>query len=171
MQLKLISIFTGTDLNLIHTNSSQNSSQNSSENSSKNSSENSSQNSSSNEFLVSPVAYSYMYIQWEANETISHELIRNIGLTFATIAIVSLVLIMNLQVSIIFKPRIRFRVSVQGVVSLGSHFATLCREFDFYEVKKNIIIFQKENGNTFTLLIIFIVKSLQKEQNSTNLLL
>ena len=34
-----------------------------------------------------------------------------------------------------------------------------------------IIIFQKENGNTFTLSIIFIVKSLQKEQNSTNLLL
>ena len=34
-----------------------------------------------------------------------------------------------------------------------------------------VIIFQKENGNTFTLLIIFIVKSLQKEQNSTNLLL
>ena len=27
------------------------------------------------------------------------------------------------------------------------------------EVKKNIIIFQKENGNTFTLFIIFIVKS------------
>jgi hypothetical protein len=34
-----------------------------------------------------------------------------------------------------------------------------------------VIIFQKEKGNTFTLLIIFIVKSLQKEQNSTNLLL
>ena len=33
------------------------------------------------------------------------------------------------------------------------------------------IIFQKEKGNTFTLLIIFIVKSLQKEQNSINLLL
>ena len=31
--------------------------------------------------------------------------------------------------------------------------------------------FQKGKGNTFTLLIIFIVKSLQKEQNSTNLLL
>ena len=46
------------------------------------------------------------------------------------------------------------RVSVQGVESLGVHFATLCREFDFYEVKKFIIIFQKE----------------QKEQNSTNLL-
>ena len=64
-----------------------------------------------------------------------------------------------------------FRVSVQGVKSLGSHFACLCQGFDFYEVKKNIIIFQKEKGNTFTLLIIFIVKSLQKEQNSTNLLL
>ena len=41
----------------------------------------------------------------------------------------------------------------------------------FYEVKKDVIIFQKEKGNTFTLLIIFIVKSLQKEQNCTNLLL
>ena len=66
----------------------------------------------------------------------------------------------------------RHRVSVQGVESLGGHFATLCWEFDFYEVKNIIIIiFQKEKGNTFTLLIIFIVKSLQKEQNSTNLLL
>ena len=65
------------------------------------------------------------------------------------------------------------RVSVQGVKSLGGHFACLCRGFDFFEVKKEnfIIIFQKENGNTVTLLIIFIVKSLQKEQNSTNLLL
>ena len=44
--------------------------------------------------------------------------------------------------------------------------------FEFDEVKiKFVIIFQKENGNTFTLLIIFIVKSFQKEQNSTNLLL
>ena len=34
-----------------------------------------------------------------------------------------------------------------------------------------VIIFQKEKGNTFTLLIFFKVKSLQKEQNSTNLLL
>ena len=44
---------------------------------------------------------------------------------------------------------------------------------NFMKLKKNnfVIIFQKENGNTFTLLIIFIVKSLQKEQNSTNLLL
>ena len=65
------------------------------------------------------------------------------------------------------------RVSVQGVKSLGGHFACLCRGFEFYEVKIffYVIIFQKENGNTFTLFIIFIVKSLQKEQNSTNLLL
>ena len=61
-------------------------------------------------------------------------------------------------------------VSVQGVKSLGGHFACLCRGFEFYEVKKNII-FQKEKGNYFTLLIISIVNSLQKEQNSTNLLL
>ena len=37
------------------------------------------------------------------------------------------------------------------------------RGFDFYEVKKNFI-FQKENGNTIALLIIFLVKSIQKEQ-------
>ena len=56
--------------------------------------------------------------------------------------------------------------SVQGVKSLGGHFACLCQGFEFYEVKKKfVIIFQKENGNTFTLLIIFILKSLQKEQN------
>ena len=64
------------------------------------------------------------------------------------------------------------RVSVKGVKSLGGHFACLCQGFEFYEVKKKIvIIFQKEKGNTFTLFIIFIVKSLQKKQNSTNLLL
>ena len=39
---------------------------------------------------------------------------------------------------------ITLRVSVQGVVSLGCHFATLCREFDFYVVRKIVIIFQKE---------------------------
>ena len=52
----------------------------------------------------------------------------------------------------------RTRVSVQGVKSLGGHFACLCRGFEFYEVKKEIfvIIFKKENGNTFTLFIIFI---------------
>ena len=64
------------------------------------------------------------------------------------------------------------RISVQGVKSLGGHFACLCREFDFYEVKKILLLlFQIKKGNTFTLFISFIVKSLQKEQNSTNLLL
>jgi hypothetical protein len=44
--------------------------------------------------------------------------------------------------------------------------------FEFYEVKKKmLLLFQKENGNTFTLSIICILKSLQKEHNSTNLLL
>jgi hypothetical protein len=75
--------------------------------------------------------------------------------------------------SVVCECRNTGRVSVQGGKSLGGHFACLCQGFEIYEVKKNIIIFQKEkeNGNTFTLLIIFIVKSLQKEQNSTNLLL
>ena len=54
------------------------------------------------------------------------------------------------------------RVSVQGVKSLGGHFACLCWGVEFYEVKKKMLLFFK---------IIFIVKSLQKEQNSTNLLL
>jgi hypothetical protein len=57
------------------------------------------------------------------------------------------------------------RVSVQGVKSLGGHFACLCQGFDFNEVKKNKkILFHKENGYTFTLLIIVLEKSLQKEQ-------
>ena len=34
--------------------------------------------------------------------------------------------------------------------------------FAFYEDKEIVIIFKKENGNTFTLLIIFTVKNLQK---------
>ena len=37
------------------------------------------------------------------------------------------------------------RVSFQGVESLGVHFACLCREFDFYEVKKNYY-FSKRKG-------------------------
>ena len=31
-------------------------------------------------------------------------------------------------------------VSVQGVKSLGGHFACLCRGFEFYEVKKNFLL-------------------------------
>ena len=53
----------------------------------------------SSSLMDSPIAYSYMYIQWEANDIISDELIRNLSLTFATIAIVSLILIIDLRVS------------------------------------------------------------------------
>ena len=68
----------------------------------------------------------------------------------------------------LFSATHNIRVSVKGIKSLGCHFACWCREFDFYEVKKNIIIFQKEKGNTFTLLIIFIVSSKRdKEHKST----
>ena len=55
------------------------------------------------------------------------------------------------------------RGSVQGIRSLGSHYAG---SLIFVKQKINIIVFQKEKGNTFTFLIIFIVKSLQKEQNT-----
>ena len=79
-------------------------------------------------------------------------------------------MLMNVQ-KLISPKTVEVRVIVQGVKSLGGHFACLCRGFEFYEGKKIVIIFQKENGNTFTLFIIFIVKSLQKEQNSTHLLL
>jgi hypothetical protein len=56
-----------------------------------------------------------------------------------------------------------YRVSVQGVKSLGGHFACSCRGFGFHEVKKKKKIKKKrEKGNTFTLLIIFIVKMSSK---------
>ena len=32
------------------------------------------------------------------------------------------------------------RVSVQGVKSLGGHFACLCRGFEFYEVKEKFLL-------------------------------
>ena len=41
------------------------------------------------------------------------------------------------------KDKVRSRVSVQGVTSLGRHFATLCREFNFYEVKKKLFFKKK----------------------------
>ena len=36
------------------------------------------------------------------------------------------------------------RVSVQGVISLGGHFACLRRGFEFYEVKKKLLLFFKK---------------------------
>ena len=58
------------------------------------------------------------------------------------------------------------RVSVQGVKSLGGHFACLCRGFDFYEVKKNRYYFSKRKGKYF-----YTFNHFYSEQNSTNLLL
>ena len=56
--------------------------------------------------------------------------------------------------------------------ALVGRFATLFQGVDFYEAIFFFIInFQKEKANTFTLLIILIVKSLQIELHSTNLLL
>ena len=53
------------------------------------------------------------------------------------------------------------RVSVQGVQSLGGHFACLCQGFEFYEVKKFffVIIFQNENGNKYTFYHFYSKKS------------
>ena len=36
------------------------------------------------------------------------------------------------------------RVSVQGVKSLGGHFACIYRGFDFYEVKKILLFLKKK---------------------------
>jgi hypothetical protein len=64
------------------------------------------------------------------------------------------------------------KVSVLGVVVLGGCFATFCQELDFYEAIFFFNInFQKAKANTFTLLIILIVQSLQRELHTTNLLL
>ena len=38
---------------------------------------------------------------------------------------------------------VHIRVSVQGVKSLGGHFACLCQGFEFYEVKKKIFFKKK----------------------------
>ena len=45
------------------------------------------------------------------------------------------------------RPVGRPRVSVQGVKSLGGHFACLCRGFEFYKVKKKkklLLFFKKK---------------------------
>ena len=41
------------------------------------------------------------------------------------------------------------RVSVQGIKSLGDHFACLCRGFEFYEVKEIVINFPKRKWKYF----------------------
>ena len=59
--------------------------------------------------------------------------------------------------------------SVWGVVSLGGHFACLCRDLILMMKKKTYFFFKKRRErNTFMLLIIFIMRSLQEEQTNTN---
>ena len=52
------------------------------------------------------------------------------------------------------------KISVQGVVALGGHFATLCQEVDVYEAFF-YISFQREKTNNYTILIILTLKSLE----------
>ena len=65
------------------------------------------------------------------------------------------------------------RVSVQGVKSLGGHFACLCRGFEFYEVKlkKFCYYFSKRKWKYFYTFNHFCSEKSSKKQNSTNLLL
>ena len=56
------------------------------------------------------------------------------------------------------------------LAAILQHYA--CQKLNFYEANFFFIInFQKEKANTFTILIILIVKSLQIELHITNLLL
>ena len=55
------------------------------------------------------------------------------------------------------------KVSVQGILAFGGHFETLSQGVDFYAAKKCIITnFQKEKENTFTILMVFIVRRAAK---------
>ena len=49
----------------------------------------------------------------------------------------------------LFEAYVQTRVSVQGVKSLGGHFACLCRGFEFNEVKKNCYYFSKRKWKYF----------------------
>ena len=61
------------------------------------------------------------------------------------------------------------QVGIELVFNKWNHLKTILHVYAggliVIKWKKNII-HQKEKGNTFTLLIIFLVKSLQKEQNT-----
>ena len=54
----------------------------------------------------------------------------------------------SLQQGIMYFVCMYFRVSVQGVESLGGHLSTLCRDLYFYEVKKTLF-FSKRKGKYF----------------------
>ena len=51
---------------------------------------------------------------------------------------------MSSQNNWVYMNDVCLRVCVQGVKSLGGHFACLCRGFEFYEVKKNLLLFFKK---------------------------
>ena len=63
-------------------------------------------------------------------------------------------------------------VSVQGVKSLGGHFAFLCRGFDFYEVNTFFYYyyFKKRKGKYFYTFNHFYSEKSSKREKSTNLL-
>lgn len=46
-----------------------------------------------------PVPRSRLYRQWEANDVISYELVRNLLLNFASVVLVSLLLLANLRIT------------------------------------------------------------------------
>ena len=47
------------------------------------------------------------------------------------------------------------RVSVQGVKSLGGHFACLCRGFEFFEGKKKTLLFFKNTMEIYFLSFLY----------------
>ena len=48
------------------------------------------------------------------------------------------------------------RVSVQGVKSHASHFACLCQGFEFYEVKKKLLLFFKKKMEILLHFLLFL---------------
>ena len=73
---------------------------------------------------------------------------------------------MNIVTNVLNQKKI---ILVELVSKEFNHLAAILHVYagglNFMKKKKSVIIFQKENGNTFTLLIIFLVKSLQNLQS------
>ena len=92
--------------------------------------------------------FSLPFYQWLLREesTLTSQDLRNIDPTIAS----TISQLEGKNLSIIFRTCvtskfcIKRRVSVQGVKSLGGHFASLCRGFEFYEVKKILLVLKKK---------------------------
>ena len=56
------------------------------------------------------------------------------------------------------------RVSVQGVKLLGGHFACLCREFDFNEVKRILSFSRRKGKYLYTFNHFYSEKSSKREK-------